>query len=61
MPTKEQLQKQVDDLEAENEDLQDRLDTIAELVGNGDDSDDSNEDYDSDEDSDYDDSDEDGD
>lgn len=56
MPTKEQLQKRVSELEQENDDLQDQLDQIFDIVapengdGNGDDGDEEDKDHDSGED-----------
>ena len=38
--TKAELEAQIDDLEAENQDLQDQLDAIADIVGGGDQDDD---------------------
>ena|SRR5579872_5140588 len=47
--TKAELEAQIDDLEAENQDLQDQLDAIADIVGGGDqDDDDSGDDDDDD-------------
>ena len=51
--TKAELEAQIDDLEAENQDLQDQLDAIADIAGGGDqDDDDSGDDDDDDDDAD---------
>lgn len=44
--TKAELEAQIDDLEAENQDLQDQLDAIADIVGGGDQDDDDDSDDD---------------
>ncbi len=46
--TKAELEAQIDDLEAENQDLQDQLDAIADIVGGSDDDSDDDEEDDTD-------------
>jgi hypothetical protein len=46
--TKAELEAQIDDLEAENQDLQDQLDAIADIAGGGDQDDDDSDDDDAD-------------
>jgi len=57
MASKKELEDRVAELEDENSDLNDRLDSIGELVGDGDDSDDDSSDDDSSDDDSSDDSD----